>query len=179
MAQHLHHRLHLQTAGSFCCHDITTDLQALIDRSGISDGLLVATGQHTTTALALNENEERLLADIERFFLELAAPERPWLHNHLHLRPGMPSDEPRNSHVHLIALTLGNQLPAGGGGQDRPWPLAIAAAHPPGRGRQRPLQGDHRSYGWFVAEPCTAIPVSIRWIGGAPRPCCQRLSTDQ
>ena len=86
MAQHLHHRLHLQTAGSFCCHDITTDLQALIDRSGISDGLLVATGQHTTTALALNENEERLLADIERFFLELAAPERPWLHNHLHLR---------------------------------------------------------------------------------------------
>ena len=64
MVQLMHHRLDLQTVGSFSCHDITTDLQALIDRSGISDGLLVAVGQHTTTALALNENEERLLVDI-------------------------------------------------------------------------------------------------------------------
>ncbi|MCP9824571.1 secondary thiamine-phosphate synthase enzyme YjbQ [Synechococcus sp. EJ6-Ellesmere] len=110
MAQLLHHRLHLQTAGSFCCHDITPELQALIDRSGISDGLLVAVGQHTTTALALNENEQRLLADIKRFFLELAPPDRPWLHNDLDLRAGIPPDEPRNAHAHLIALMLGNQL---------------------------------------------------------------------
>ena len=110
MVQLMHHRLDLQTVGSFSCHDITTDLQALIDRSGISDGLLVAVGQHTTTALALNENEERLLVDIERFFLELASPVRPWLHNDLHLRPGVPPDEPRNAHAHLISLMLGNQL---------------------------------------------------------------------
>ena len=110
MAQLLHHRLHLQTAGSFCCHDITPELQTLIDRSGISDGLLVAVGQHTTTALALNENEQRLLSDIERFFLELAPPDRPWLHNDLDLRVGIPPDEPRNAHAHLIALMLDNQL---------------------------------------------------------------------
>ncbi|MDM7951991.1 MAG: secondary thiamine-phosphate synthase enzyme YjbQ [Cyanobium sp. CZS 25K] len=106
----MHQRLQLQTLGSFSCHDITTDLQALIDRSGISDGLLVAVGQHTTTGLTLNENEERLLADIERFFLELASPDRPWLHNDLHLRQGIPPDEPRNAHAHLIAMMLGNQL---------------------------------------------------------------------
>ena len=110
MTQLLHHRLPLQTAGSFCCHDITPELQALIDRSGIGDGLLVAVGQHTTTALALNENEQRLLADIERFFLELVPPDRPWLHNDLHLRPEVPPDEPRNAHSHLIALKLGNHL---------------------------------------------------------------------
>lgn len=106
----LHHRLQLQTEPSFGCHDITAELQGLIDRAGIIDGLLVAVGQHTTTALALNENEERLLADIEHFFLELAAPDRPWFHNDLHLRPGIPADEPRNAHAHLIALMLGNQL---------------------------------------------------------------------
>lgn len=110
MTQLLHHSLQLQTAASFCCHDITADLQGLIDRAGIIDGLLVAVGQHTTTALALNENEARLLADIEHFFLELAAPDRPWLHNDLDLRPGIPPDEPRNAHAHLIALMLGNQL---------------------------------------------------------------------
>jgi secondary thiamine-phosphate synthase enzyme len=72
--------------------------------------LLVAAGQHTTTALVVNESEPRLLADIERFFLELAPADRPWLHNDLHLRQGIPPDEPRNAHSHLIALMLGNHL---------------------------------------------------------------------
>jgi len=103
-------RLHIQTGGSFHCHAITADLQALVERSGVRQGLLVAVGQHTTTALVLNENEERLLGDIEAFFLALAPPDRPWLHNDLHLRQGIPPDEPRNAHAHLIAMLLGNQL---------------------------------------------------------------------
>jgi secondary thiamine-phosphate synthase enzyme len=104
------HRLTLQTDGSFRCHDITTQLQDQIERHEVRQGLLVAVGQHTTTALVLNENEERLLRDIEAFFLGLAPPDRPWLHNDLHLRPGIPPDEPRNAHAHLIAMLLGNQL---------------------------------------------------------------------
>jgi len=104
------HRLQIETGGSFHCHSITADLQALVERSGVRQGLLVAVGQHTTTALVLNENEERLLRDIEAFFLGLAPPDRPWLHNDLHLRQGIPPDEPRNAHAHLIAMLLGNQL---------------------------------------------------------------------
>jgi secondary thiamine-phosphate synthase enzyme len=103
-------RLQIETGGSFHCHAITADLQALVERSGVRQGLLVAVGQHTTTALVLNENEELLLRDIEAFFLGLAPPERPWLHNDLHLRQGIPPDEPRNAHAHLIAMMLGNQL---------------------------------------------------------------------
>jgi secondary thiamine-phosphate synthase enzyme len=110
MATLLTHRLTLQTSGSFCCHDISAELQALVDTSGLGDGLLVAAGQHTTTALVVNENEQRLLADIERFFLQLVPADRPWLHNDLHLRPDIPPDEPRNAHSHLIALLLGNHL---------------------------------------------------------------------
>jgi secondary thiamine-phosphate synthase enzyme len=60
--------------------------------------------------LVVNEAEERLLADIERHFLALTPPERPYAHNDLHLRPGIPADEPRNAHAHLIALKLGNHL---------------------------------------------------------------------
>ena len=86
-----------------------------MERADLGDGLLVAAGQHTTTrrvsaALVVNENEERLLADIERFFLELVPADRPWLHNDLHLRPDIAPDEPRNAHSHLIALLLGNHL---------------------------------------------------------------------
>lgn len=104
------HRLTVATAAAFRCHDITAELQSLVDQAGLAEGLLVAAGQHTTTALVVNENEERLLADIEAFFLQLAPPDRPWLHNDLHLRQGIPPDEPRNAHSHLIALMLGNHL---------------------------------------------------------------------
>lgn len=110
MATLLTDRLLVATAGPFRCHDITAELQALVERAGLREGLVVAAGQHTTTALVVNENESRLLADIERFFLELVPPDRPWLHNDLHLRPDVPPDEPRNAHSHLIALKLGNHL---------------------------------------------------------------------
>jgi len=81
-----------------------------VEEAGLREGLLVAAGQHTTTALVVNEAEERLLADIATFFAQLVPADRPYLHNDLHLRPGIPADEPRNAHSHLIALMLGNHL---------------------------------------------------------------------
>ncbi|MFN5697910.1 MAG: secondary thiamine-phosphate synthase enzyme YjbQ [Cyanobacteriota bacterium] len=110
MATLLSHRLTLQTTGSFRCHDITAELQQLVNGAGLENGQLVAAGLHTTTALVVNEAEERLIDDMEAFFLELAAPQRAWRHNDLHLRPGVPPEEPRNAHSHLIALMLGSHL---------------------------------------------------------------------
>jgi len=110
MAPLLTHRLALSTGSGISCHDITSELQTLVETAGLGEGLLVAAGQHTTTALVVNEAEERLLADIAGFFAQLVPADRPYLHNDLHLRPGIPADEPRNAHSHLIALMLGNHL---------------------------------------------------------------------
>lgn len=103
-------RLERTTTANISCDNISADLQAFVDATGIRNGLLVAAGQHTTTALVVNEAEERLLGDIERHFLALTPPDRAYAHNDLHLRPGIPADEPRNAHAHLIALKLGNHL---------------------------------------------------------------------
>lgn len=103
-------RLQLASTASFGCHNITAQLQELVEQAELRDGLLVAAGQHTTTALVVNEDEPRLLRDLERFFLQLVPANRPWLHNDLHLRPDIPPDEPRNAHSHVIALMLGNHL---------------------------------------------------------------------
>ena len=103
-------RLERTTTASFSCHDISAELQAFVEATGVRNGLLVAAGQHTTTALVVNEAEERLLADIERHFLSLTPPDRAYAHNDLHLRPDVPADERRNAHAHLIALKLGNHL---------------------------------------------------------------------
>ena len=77
---------------------------------GKSDGAVVVSGQHTTTAIVVNEMEERLLMDLERWLNQLAPCDNDWKHNDLHLRQEIPSDEPRNAHAHLQALILGNQV---------------------------------------------------------------------
>ena len=110
MAPLLTHNLVLPTGSGITCHDITAELQALVEEADLREGLLVAAGQHTTTALVVNEAEERLLDDIAAFFAQLVPADRPYRHNDLHLRPGIPADEPRNAHSHLIALMLGNHL---------------------------------------------------------------------
>jgi secondary thiamine-phosphate synthase enzyme len=110
MACRLQERLAVPTTAPFQCVDLSERLQELVQRSGLRDGVLVAAGQHTTTALVVNEHEERLLADVEAFFQQLVPSQHPWQHNDLHLRTNIPADEPRNAHSHLIALLLGNHL---------------------------------------------------------------------
>jgi secondary thiamine-phosphate synthase enzyme len=70
--------------------------------------MAVMTSLHTTCALSVNENEERLFDDIRDFFLTIAPPEGSYKHNDLHLRPDIPPDEPENAHAHLVAMMLGN-----------------------------------------------------------------------
>ena len=53
MACLLSERLTVATAAPFQCVAITSQLQALVERSGLDEGVLVAAGQHTTTALVV------------------------------------------------------------------------------------------------------------------------------
>jgi len=61
--------------------------------------------RHTTTALAINEYEPRLLDDLRSFFKEIAPPDKPYKHNDIHLRD-CPPDEPKNAHSHILAMLL-------------------------------------------------------------------------
>ena len=65
------------------------------------------TSQHTTTAIAINENEERLLEDVKAFLTRLIPPDAGYLHNDIALRD-CPEDEPENAHSHLAAMLLGS-----------------------------------------------------------------------
>ena len=100
--------LNVSTGESFEVVDITGNIRALIGESGVSEGLVGITSLHTTCALSVNENEERLFEDIRNYFLTLAPPDAPYKHNDLHLRVNIPPDEPENAHSHLIAMMLGN-----------------------------------------------------------------------
>ncbi|HHN66762.1 MAG TPA: YjbQ family protein [Thermopetrobacter sp.] len=103
-----HDVVKVETPAPFAVIDITERVAEVVGRSGVTEGQVVVTSQHTTCAISVNENEARLLDDIEAFFLRLAPPDLPYRHNDLHLRENIPPDEPKNAHAHLIAMLLGN-----------------------------------------------------------------------
>ena len=104
------HFFKISTEESFSFHSITDQLQSFIRAENVKEGLLVASGKHTTTALIVNEMEERLLIDIKNWLSQLAPAGNGYKHDDLHLRKNIPVDEPRNAHAHLQALLLGNSV---------------------------------------------------------------------
>ena len=97
----------LQTETGINIYDITPQVNEILAATKIQNGQVIVFGKHTTTALGINEYEERLLEDLKTHFAQFAPADRPYLHNDLHLR-NVPPDEPKNAHSHLIALSLNN-----------------------------------------------------------------------
>ena len=96
----------LETDSGINIYNITPYLTKVIEASRIKTGQVLVFSRHTTTALAINEYEERLLQDIKVYLRKLAPEADKYWHNDLHLRPNIPPDEPMNAHSHLMAMTL-------------------------------------------------------------------------
>lgn len=101
----IHKTINITTESGINIYNVTPQIQEVITDSGIENGQVLVFSRHTTTALAINEYEERLLVDIKTYLEKLAPPEDKYLHNDLHLRV-VPPDEPMNAHSHLMAITL-------------------------------------------------------------------------
>ena len=78
----------LKTDPGINIHNITPQVESILAETAIRNGQVIVFARHTTTALAINEYEVRLLKD-------------------LHLRD-VPPDEPENAHSHLMAMMLNN-----------------------------------------------------------------------
>jgi secondary thiamine-phosphate synthase enzyme len=99
--------IQLQTGQGISLHDLMPELKKTIAHSGINNGFVTVTSQHTTTAIAINEYEARLIEDIKAFLTRLIPPRDRYLHNDIALRD-CPPDEPENAHSHLAAMLLGS-----------------------------------------------------------------------
>lgn len=101
----VHQVIHLDTDQDIGIYNLSPQIQRFVTASSIQNGQVLICSRHTTTALAINEYEERLLEDIKGFLRKLAPADQRYLHNDLHLRD-VPEDEPENAHSHLMAITL-------------------------------------------------------------------------
>jgi len=99
--------IELQTGDGIALHDIMSELKTAVVKSGIKNGFVTVTSQHTTTAISINENEERLVEDVKAFLNRLVPASDKYLHNDIALR-NCPPDEPENAHSHLAAMLLGS-----------------------------------------------------------------------
>ena len=99
--------IELETGQGIALHDLMPEIKGVVATSAIKNGFVTITSQHTTTAIAINENEERLMEDVKRFLNRLIPPDDKYLHNDIALRD-CPPDEPENAHSHLAAMLLGS-----------------------------------------------------------------------
>lgn len=97
--------IEVNTSKGICIYNITPQIEKLLQVTSVKNGQVLVFCQHTTTALAINEDEERLLEDVKIHLSKLAPESGIYLHNDLHLRD-VPEDEPINAHSHLMAMML-------------------------------------------------------------------------
>jgi secondary thiamine-phosphate synthase enzyme len=57
--------------------NITSEVQAAIDESGVREGLVLVNAMHITASVFINDDESGLHSDFERW-LEKLAPEKPY-----------------------------------------------------------------------------------------------------
>ncbi|MBE9192669.1 YjbQ family protein [Gloeocapsopsis crepidinum LEGE 06123] len=97
--------IEIKTSEGISIHNITLRIEKILTATAIQNGQVLVFSRHTTTALAINEDEERLLDDVKAHLEKLAPSSGKYLHNDLHLRV-VPPDEPMNAHSHLMAMML-------------------------------------------------------------------------
>ena len=97
----------IETKEGINIYNLTPQIQESIAETSIINGQALIFSRHTTTAIAINENEERLLEDIKIKLKKFFPENDSYLHNDLHLRD-VPPDEPINAHSHLMAMMLLN-----------------------------------------------------------------------
>jgi thiamine phosphate synthase YjbQ (UPF0047 family) len=112
--------IELTTDHGMSVFDITPQIEDIVSKSGCKEGTVTVLSKHSTLSISINEMEGRLCDDIRQYFLTLAPPNKPYLHNDLDYRVGPEGwkggdeawrefrrTQPVNTHSHLIAMMLG------------------------------------------------------------------------
>jgi len=106
VAKQYHGRLEIRTSKKTHIFDITDKVNDALKSFKTKNGIVVVATTHTTTGIAINENEKGLKRDIEDYLAHIVPENRKYIHNDTHLRKDCPPDEPKNADAHIKALLL-------------------------------------------------------------------------
>lgn len=91
-------KLDLTTKEKYELIDITEEVEKLVEKSGVQDGLVMVFAPHSTAGIILTENEERLKRDWIKFFKKIIS-DFDFEHNKI--------DD--NAEAHILSGLLGQQ----------------------------------------------------------------------
>lgn len=101
-----HHVETVTTGQGISITSLNDAIANAIKHSHVTEGFAIISSRHTTTAICINEYEQRLLEDLKVWLQKLAPEGDKYLHNDIQQRD-CPPDEPENAHSHLMAMLLG------------------------------------------------------------------------
>ena len=87
--------------------DVTADVRAVIERSGVAFGQVLIASAHTTAAVTVQEHEPLLLRDMARVLDRIVPADDYYEHNDFTIRTDVPEGEPENGHSHCQHLLIG------------------------------------------------------------------------
>jgi secondary thiamine-phosphate synthase enzyme len=96
----------VQTTGRIELTDVTDRIVAVVEGSGVSEGIVSLWSMHTTFAVFMNEAQPALHADIKRLLEEIVDRDADWMHND----PEHSDCDRFNADAHLRAMLLGHSL---------------------------------------------------------------------
>ena len=94
---HYTETLNIRTKSNLEIVNITREVNSAVKKSGVKAGNLLVFTPHTTTAITVNENEPRLIKDIERKISELVPKGAGYSHDSID----------NNAHSHILASIIG------------------------------------------------------------------------
>ncbi|MBU4484798.1 secondary thiamine-phosphate synthase enzyme YjbQ [bacterium] len=93
-------KIQLKTEKDIQFFNITEDVKKIFNESDIKEGTVNIFTTHTTCAIKINEWENELLKDMNKFMREIAPKEAGYGHDKVSL------DGRNNAHSHLLGLML-------------------------------------------------------------------------
>ncbi len=93
--------IELRTKKRNAIYDVTDEINKVIKKSGINEGIVLVQAYHTTTGIVVNENEPNALEDIINYLSKQAPFNTNYKHDNPSLRKNCPEDEPINCDSHI------------------------------------------------------------------------------
>lgn len=102
-----HDEIQVETDNCLQFVDLTDQVIAVIQNSGVRDGLVNVQTRHTTTAIIVNENEPLVLEDMKEALERLAPSSIRYRHDDFSIRTvNLTPNERENGHSHCKAMFL-------------------------------------------------------------------------
>lgn len=93
-------KIELVSKKHFELTDISNQVNKIVEKSGLKNGIIHVYTQHTTSAIKINENEAELLKDFEKLLNQLIPSGKGYGHDK------SPVDDRKNAHSHLRSFFM-------------------------------------------------------------------------